>query len=1371
MSSPQHRLSRPSTSERLCNQIGNYQSRTYPQENHSNWRDYSFLNLYVTDLPLDVTTLQIWRNFKKYGELFSININDNEQQYSSRNATVTFKPPPSDPFWERRDGVTYHHGNRTSRVVKVRLDRKQQKNHEVESPAGNGIVYNEEHNIIGQSIDFGVLTDPSSMLVLKTRKSDGPHKVKFHLNLKKREITIFFPSAITSDNSGLLTRDFRFKVSLDEHFVLSQIPDSGNEVVLLLEVDKPPPYSKKLEDAATGSHISDAQTWFAEDLWARQTHIADTKATLIDIDKAHVAVRTRLVSIDVGRWLAYRLTIPKTQSNTSTLAIVQSALKDFNSPIQEKLKLKLKLATTADEPILWNVLDKSFTAGNGSASSSLRDLMKSDTTLAFSVRYQLEVCVSHSYLNEYTIGHDFLRQLACLPPTKALQFLKAVDMRGQIFLNPADIFKELEFRKPVRKPKLPDNCIEIHHATVTATKIYFNTPSVEITNRVIRQYMQHADRFLRVRFEDDSYRGCTRLFASVNNKMTNIFTRVRRTLTHGIVMGDRHYKFLAWGNSQLREHGAYFFADLPGVITVGNIRAKMGEFSHEKIVAKRAARMGQCFSTTRSLPSRMPRIHQSILNPDVRTADQKYIFTDGVGMMSDLVASMAGAQMGITGKSPSVIQFRLGGCKGVLAHDPSMNGCIGLKVRESQFKFASASNDLELIRCSRFANADLNRQLILVLSELGVEDKVFIRKQEDLMNDIENAMTSDDAAVKALRDRVDPNSMTPIIASMISDGNFRSVNEPFLTSILHLWRSWSLQYLKEKAKLPIPKSAFLLGCTDETQTLRGHFNGLQLPEKATYEEKEKSLPEIFIQVTDPLTQKVRVVRGICVIARNPSLHKGDVRVVKAVDVPALHHLRDVVVFPQTGDRDLPSMCSGGDLDGDDFVVIWDEDLLPEEWNAPAFHYNPPQPVKAKGDVTTEQITSFFVNYMENDFLGRIAHAHLAWADDKGLESEQCLELVQLHSLSVDFPKTGVPARMMRRLERGRKGWPHFMEKRGAPYKSRKILGKLYDAVEKADFVPNYKASFDLRILNALQTPEKVYQDAKILKKAYDQDVQQVMAQHEIKTEFEVWSTFVLDHSKKSNDFKFHEEIGRLSSALKEQYFEDIARYMGGRDLDHLAPFAVAAYLVTSDEVDDVLQKVREEERDIQPSEMPFISFPWILHDTLNNIAARSGKRSVSSGSARGPDQGGIQFDEDGAPVLESVLGSLVSLQGEWQGQRHADPCNEDLASSRSNKESKEIREALADTRVLPIEQSDVTKTANMASFPAVSSGSSSDTEVPIVPSGRWLEFGFDQGLNQADGEFMSSIGGTGYADPAGEGADRVGSRLDQLRIEEDSDSD
>lgn len=70
--------------------------------------------------------------------------------------------------------------------------------------------------------------------------------------------------------------------------------------------------------------------------------------------------------------------------------------------------------------------------------------------------------------------------------------------------------------------------------------------------------------------------------------------------------------------------------------------------------------------------------------------------------------------------------------------------------------------------------------------------------------------------------------------------------------------------------------------------------------------------------------------------------------------------------------------------------------------------------------TPQEITKFFVDYIQNDNLGKIANAHLVWADrsnDLGARCQQCLQLAALHSKAVDFPKSGVPAKFPEVLTR------------------------------------------------------------------------------------------------------------------------------------------------------------------------------------------------------------------------------------------------------------------------------------------------------------------------------------------------------------------
>ena len=72
------------------------------------------------------------------------------------------------------------------------------------------------------------------------------------------------------------------------------------------------------------------------------------------------------------------------------------------------------------------------------------------------------------------------------------------------FYNLMEIFTVLELRVR-RKHNTPKDYVLIHSVTITPTTIYVNPVYVEVTNRVVRKYVEYADRFLRVRFQDEEY--------------------------------------------------------------------------------------------------------------------------------------------------------------------------------------------------------------------------------------------------------------------------------------------------------------------------------------------------------------------------------------------------------------------------------------------------------------------------------------------------------------------------------------------------------------------------------------------------------------------------------------------------------------------------------------------------------------------------------------------------------------------------------------------------------------------------------------------------------------------------------------------------
>merc|ERR1711939_170281 len=120
------------------------------------------------------------------------------------------------------------------------------------------------------------------------------------------------------------------------------------------------------------------------------------------------------------------------------------------------------------------------------------------------------------------------------------------------------------------------------------------------------------------------------------------------------------------------------------------------------------------------------------------------------------------------------------------------------------------------------------------------------------------------------------------------------------------------------------------------------------------------------------------------------------------------------------------------------------------------------------------MTAFYVQHMKHDNLGRIAMAHRYHADasDYGVKDPKCLELAQLHSLAVDYAKTGKPAEFPRRLIVRRQ--PHWAEPGKKPsYHSRKVLGKLYDMVQRQDPEPAWDLPFDQRVLSRHSPSEQM----------------------------------------------------------------------------------------------------------------------------------------------------------------------------------------------------------------------------------------------------------------------------------------------------------
>ena len=1182
------------------------------------WINDSEVKLFVKNLPPACSTLDIYQMLEGFGAVHRIEIQEPRRD-DMTIAWVVFRPPPKSAEWIRNgiDVMNQKGVGRRHLDFEVKPPREPIQH---TSPLDPRRKFAEEITVPAEQLVFGVMKTQDSMLGLRTVSSSSSASLEMVMNLQRKCLDITFEAPMEAPfphgvRASAQSHLFKMRLNFTQiSGAVMMLEHRTGQKALILSMDMPPLLFRKT-DNIEATHEMGTTLWSEWQTWYRQSGIEHDTAA---VRKAPTQLQKEGPVIDIGRWLTYRFIFPKAITMSPLFTEMCEALKHHNINI---LGDKTIAFESSQSELFWNWLDDPSKvvdeiSGSSNPSSELQAMAKETIHLPFGVRYQLEACVSHGLLHECNISPDFLRKLASMEPERAVKLLEKVADEKDRYYCPDDIFRLLLHKVSVARKTMPSYCALIRAATVTPTTIYFMPPVLETSNSIIRRYQDHQDRFLRVKFTDEKYRG--KIMSSDDASMNEVFTRVKRTMTNGIDVGGRSYDFLAFGSSQFREGGAYFFAPGNG-LTAEKIRRRMGEFGTIQIVAKYCARVGQSFSTTRATRYRVKVEHI----PDIER--NGHCFTDGVGKISPFLAQLIAQEHGLPNSTtdyPCVFQFRMGGCKGVLAVDPSLKMNI-VQIRDSQEKFKVMEDypGLNICRISQFSTAYLNIQLILVLSTLGIDDNVFLIKMRHMLADLQQAMHEEKKALELLQRNIDFNQMTLQLASMLLDG-FMQTRDPFTISCLHLWRSWSIKYLKEKARMYVENGAFVLGCIDETGTLKGHFNDDTNDEEARQD--TGSLPEIFLQIPEPSCKGMwKVLEGICVLARNPSLHPGDVRVVNAVNVPQLHHLRNCVVFPQTGDRDIPSMCSGGDLDGDDYLVMWDADLLPQEWNYPAMNYDPPPPKMSSGPVTVDDMTSFFVTHMKHSNVSRIAVAHRYWADQlqDGVKDPKCLELAELHSMAVDYVKTGIPAHMPRRLRVSR--WPHWSEpknkSRSKVYHSNKILGKLYDMVTRVNFVPAWDLPFDERILNAFELDEEVLNAAQEVKQEYDEAVRRVMAKFSIKSEYEVWTTFVLDHCDDINDYKFAETIGEAVNALKDHHqkmcYEKAGTTEKQRDWSKMGPFIAAMYSITAGEMAAAVDECKKFKlvrgqyvpvKEPTVDNMPFMSFPWLFPAELGRIATKRG---------------------------------------------------------------------------------------------------------------------------------------------------------------------
>ena len=660
-----------------------------------------------------------------------------------------------------------------------------------------------------------------------------------------------------------------------------------------------------------------------------------------------------------------------------------------------------------------------------------------DTTVVTELKFPAQMTLLNSALGgpkysnvpfEVKFQLQMLAQNGYLPPPKVLEFIKVIArylpdvthsvitaairrLGNQIpYAGPGAESSELSLehlsdllrdniRSIIREraysadiAEVYDHIAPIHKAMVTPAGIYLSGPEPEVKNRVLRKYSAFSNYFLQVSFLEEDGEQIWYGRETSNDEIYHV--RFKKVLEGVINIAGRGYEFLGFSHSSLRSQTCWFMAPfvLNGVLTYARLVVKdLGDFSLIHSPAKCAARIGQAFSQTFSSVILPQEAFKKM--PDIERNGR--VFSDGVGTCSMVVLQKiwdAYAQSRTL--KPTLLQIRFAGAKGMISLDNRLDG-ESLCLRPSMIKFeGSNATDIEICGAGfKPLPMYLNRQVIKILEDLGVPDEAFLKLQAEAVESLRITASSPiNAAYFLKRNLVGKAAGLSTLIRRLYYLGYDYGNDDFLRNIVELAILIQLREIKHRSRIIVENGMTLYGIMDET----GFLQEGQIYCSAQH--GDQNVPSILT--------------GSVVITRCPALHPGDVRVVTAVDAlpnSPLRALHNCVVFSSQGERDLPSQLSGGDLDGDLYNIIYDSSLYPNKEVDPA-DYPIAKPIDIGREVTRSDMTDFFIQFMENDALGRISTLHQTLADqkDNGTLDPDCIQLAEMASTAVDFSKTGIP---------------------------------------------------------------------------------------------------------------------------------------------------------------------------------------------------------------------------------------------------------------------------------------------------------------------------------------------------------------------------
>ncbi|KAL1415111.1 hypothetical protein MTO96_006902 [Rhipicephalus appendiculatus] len=237
--------------------------------------------------------------------------------------------------------------------------------------------------------------------------------------------------------------------------------------------------------------------------------------------------------------------------------------------------------------------------------------------------------------------------------------------------------------------------------------------------------------------------------------------------------------------------------------------------------------------------------------------------------------------------------------------------------------------------------------------------------------------------------------------------------------------------------------------------------------------------------------------------------------------------------------------AGSDLDGDEYIVIWDESLFfPGPNREPMVYGQKLLPQQSEPNLV-DGMAVFISDYILNDNVGVMSNAHLALAD----KIEEGVPVFPLFWKGTKDPEE----------------YPDFMDKGGHKntYRSARVLGHLYrfqrflESVVSSNFSSHLVDSgSNIKLLELCGWKRYQFIVEELLA-AHESDMDRILKQYGIKNEAEIVSGYINDVSASN---KGHYEKSNVEVLVAKQYRATVGltRQRFFKEVDYACPHGKCA---------------------------------------------------------------------------------------------------------------------------------------------------------------------------------------------------------------------